>query len=138
MITVNELVHTCWGARSNELARAEGQHAGQEADMVSQPTNHVASVRGHGRFSVLLHVNAEVLGLVDLVPSHYPGAQAGKSVKTFTDIPGILPFHAPWVSLADIPANGITEHVIQGLLLADTPRLFADDGAELTLEVHKL
>src|SRR6185503_17347332 len=61
-----------------------------------------------------------------------------KAVEALADVARVLAVASPGVALADVPADGVAEHVIQGPRLACAACCAADDGAQLGLEVDVL
>src|SRR5437773_5287902 len=106
--------------------------------MLAQAANHVASVRGHHFFTVLQDFDRKILWLVDLFARYDPRAQCAEGVEALANITCVMHALALGIALADIPADRITEDVIERLRFAHFARALADHRAELALEVDEL
>ena len=104
--------------------------------MVPHPADHVAGVGAHDLLAVVPRSEVEVLRLRDLVPGDDPGPLRAEGVEPLADVAGVLLAPAPGVPLADVPADGVAEDVVQRLLFGDLAGGLADDHAQLALEVH--
>src|SRR6266567_2362781 len=136
VIAVGELRHARRRAGRDEPAGLERRHAREKADMLAQSADHVAGVRAHRELAVLLDADREVLRIVDLVARDDPGPQAREGVEALADVARVLPAAAPGIALAEVPANGIAENVIESLLFADVARGLSDHRAQLAFEIH--
>src|SRR5438128_1629325 len=136
VIAVGELRHARRRARRDEHTGRERRHAREKTDVLAQAADHVAGVRAHRGLAVLFDADREVLRIVDLVARDDPGPQAREGVEALADVPGVLPAAAPGIALAEVPANGVTENVIERLVLAHLPRGLADHRAQLAFEIH--
>src|SRR6266851_6906467 len=138
VIAVGELRHARRRAGRDEHAGLERRHAREKADVLAQPADHVAGVRAHRELAVLLDADREALRIVDLVARDDPGPQAREGVEALADVARVLPAAAPGIALAEVPANGIAENVIESLLFADVARGLSDHRAQLAFEIHVL
>src|SRR5580765_8808171 len=129
-----ELLHAGGGAGGDEHAGSEGGHAREEADVLAQRADHVARVRAHGEAAVLLDADREGLRVVDLVARDDPRAQARERVETLADVARVVPAASPWIALAEIPPDGVAEHMLERTVVGDVPRGPADHRAQLALE----
>src|SRR5262245_12985598 len=135
-VAIRQLPHACRRAGGDEIARAQGQHAGQEADVVAQPADHVTGVRVHDGLAVLLDADLEVLRLVDLIARHDPGPQSRERVEALADVARVLTSAPPRIALAEVPADGIAEDVVERFGLGDLAGGLPDHRAQLALEIH--
>src|SRR2546425_4120485 len=108
----------------------------QKPDVIPQAADHVASVRGHRRPAVQLDLDAHVLRLGQLVARDDPRPERGESVEALADVARVLAAASAGVALADVPADGVAEHVVERLSFAHAARARADDRAQLGLVVH--
>src|SRR5712692_4013838 len=136
VIAVGELRHARRRAGRDEDSGPERRHAREKADVLAQSADHVAGMRAHRGLAVLLDADREVLRIVDLVARDDPGPQARESIEALADVARVLPAAAPGIALAEVPANGVAENVIESLLLADMARGLSDHRAELAFEIH--
>src|SRR5438874_4596090 len=109
-------------AGRDEIAGAQCQHAGEEADVVAHAADHVLGMRGHHVPAVQLDVDARVLRLGQLVPRHDPRPERAEGVEAFADVARVLAIAAPGLALADVPADGVAEDVVERLRFADVAR----------------
>src|SRR6266704_3410895 len=138
VIAVGELRHARRRARRDEHTGRERRHAREKTDVLAQAADHVAGVRAHRGLAVLLDADREILVIVDLVARDDPGPQAREGVEDLADVARVLPAAAPGIALAEVPANGIAENVIESLLFADVARGLSDHRAQLAFEIHVL
>src|SRR5258706_573437 len=135
-IAVGELRDARRRARRDEDAGLERHHLREKADVLAQSADHVCRVRAHRELAVLLDADREVLRIVDLVARDDPWAQSGEGIEPFPDVAPVLPAPPPGIALAEVPANGVAEHVVGRLLFAHVARRFSDHGAQLAFEIH--
>src|SRR5438445_13388848 len=109
-----------------------------EPDVIPQAADHVARMRGHRRPAVELDLDAHVLRLGQLVARDDPRPERGEAVEALADVAGVLAAASPGVALADVPADGVAEHMLERPGLAHAARARADDRAQLGLVVHVL
>src|SRR5262245_56966418 len=136
VVAARELRHPGGCAGRDQRSRLERRHAGQEADQVAQPVDHVRGVRAHHVLAVLLDVDVQVLRLADLVAADDPRPQPAEGIEALADVARVVAAYAPRIADADVPAHRVAVDVVEGALRGDVPRRLADHRAQLALEIH--
>src|SRR6185436_5955425 len=137
MVAVAELTHSGRRAGGDQITWTKREATREKSNMLAQPADHVARVRGHRLFAVLQNFDRKILRLVDLVSRHDPWTQRAESIEAFANITCVVHALAPGIALADIPADRVTENVIERLGFVHLARPLADDGAKLALEIEQ-
>ena len=138
MVPIVELADAGGCAGGDQITRAQRETAGEKTDMIAQPANHIAGMRRHRFFAVLQNFYCQILRFIDLIPGHDPWTQSAESIESFANIARVLHAFSPGIALADVPADGITKNIIERLFFSHFTGPFADDGAELALEINEL
>src|SRR3989442_2606308 len=92
-------------AGRDEVAGPQRQNAGEEADVLAQPADHVAGVGPHGRLAVLLHFDGEVLRLVDLAARSASTPPRGVNAGAPLEVPPALVGAPPRGAAGAVPAE---------------------------------
>src|SRR4051812_14506107 len=121
-VAVLELAYASRRPRGDEVARTQREHAGEEPDVLAHAADHVAGVRLHLGLAVLLDAHGEVLRIGDLVARDDPRPEPGERVEALADVARVLPPATPGIALAEIPADGVAEDVIERVRLAHAAR----------------
>ena len=124
------------GAGHDHRPRLQGAAAAEEGDQLAHVEDHVAGAPVLQGLAVHHRLDAQGVGIRNLVRGDQRRSQRTEGVEGLAAAPlPAAPLHLP-IAGAHVVAAGVAEHVVDGLLAADVAAAAADHHRQLALVVH--
>ena len=128
--------HAGGGSRENDGAVRQRGAAAEEGDQLRDAEDEILGVRVLHDFTVQIGADAEPGGVLDLIPGDQARTQRGEGVEGLATAPlGTAPLVLP-VPRTHIVGAGVTEHMVEGIFLADVLTPAADHHRQLAFVIH--